>query len=93
MYNGGEVSPIEIAKIGQYAENVYFGKPCGLMDQMACSVGSLIHIDFARPGIPDMWNRLKFDMEYSMDIGYVLQIRKALTCRFDPTTMQQFHRK
>ena len=38
MYNGGEVNPIEIAKIGQYAENVYFGKPCGLMEQMACSV-------------------------------------------------------
>lgn len=42
MYNDGEVDPIEIAKIGQYAENVYFGKPCGLMDQMACSVGSLV---------------------------------------------------
>lgn len=32
MYNDGEVTPIEIAKIGQYAENIYFGKPCGLMD-------------------------------------------------------------
>ena len=43
MYNDGKVDPIEIAKIGQYAENEYFGKPCGLMDQMACSVGSLVH--------------------------------------------------
>lgn len=46
LYNDGNVSSIEIAKIGQYAENVYFGKPCGLMDQMACSVGGMIYIDF-----------------------------------------------
>ncbi len=46
MYNDGRVSSEEIAKIGQFAENVYFGKPCGLMDQMACSVGGLIYIDF-----------------------------------------------
>lgn len=47
LYNDGNVSSVDIAKIGQYAENVYFGKPCGLMDQMACSVGGLIYIDFA----------------------------------------------
>ena len=47
LYNNGNVSSVDIAKIGQYAENVYFGKPCGLMDQMACSVGGLIYIDFA----------------------------------------------
>lgn len=47
LYNDGTVSSVDIAKIGQYAENVYFGKPCGLMDQMACSVGGLIYIDFA----------------------------------------------
>lgn len=46
MYNDMKVDPVTIAKIGQYSENVYFGKPCGLMDQCACSVGSLIHIDF-----------------------------------------------
>ena len=46
------VSAIEIAMIGQFAENVYFGKPCGLMDQMACSVGGLIHIDFKNPEEP-----------------------------------------
>lgn len=40
------LTPIEIAQIGQYAENVYFGKPCGLMDQMASSVGNIILIDF-----------------------------------------------
>lgn len=47
MYNNMEVSGVDIAKIGQFAENEYFGKPCGLMDQMACSVGGLIYIDFA----------------------------------------------
>ena len=46
LYNNGSVSAIEIAIIGQYAENVYFGKPCGLMDQMASSIGGLINIDF-----------------------------------------------
>lgn len=46
LYNEDAVSSVDIAKIGQYAENVYFGKPCGLMDQMACSVGGLIYIDF-----------------------------------------------
>lgn len=43
---------IEIAKIGQYAENVYFGKPCGLMDQIATSVGSVVAVDFADPKEP-----------------------------------------
>ncbi|MGN1406335.1 MAG: galactokinase, partial [Erysipelotrichaceae bacterium] len=44
--NNGTVSDIEISKIGQYAENVYFGKPCGLMDQMAASCGGFVYIDF-----------------------------------------------
>lgn len=46
LYNDMSVSSVEIAKIGQYAENVYFEKPCGLMDQMACSVGGMVYIDF-----------------------------------------------
>ena len=46
MFFGGKVSQPEIAMIGQYAENVFFGKPCGLMDQMASAVGNLITIDF-----------------------------------------------
>ena len=49
-----KVSPIAIAQIGQWAENVYFGKPCGLMDQMASSVGNIITIDFADPTHPDV---------------------------------------
>ena len=47
LYAGGEVDNIEIAKIAQFAENVYFGKPSGLMDQMACAVGGFVYIDFA----------------------------------------------
>ena len=46
-YNGGRAGAVEIAKIGQYAENVYFGKNSGLMDQMVSSVGGLVFIDFA----------------------------------------------
>ncbi len=47
MYNDGKVSNIEIAKIAQYTENTFFGKPCGLMDQVACAAGGVVAIDFA----------------------------------------------
>lgn len=46
LYNNGAVDPIAIAQISQYAENFFFGKPSGLMDQMACSVGGFVAIDF-----------------------------------------------
>ena len=46
---GGSVSPEDIARMGQTAERDYFGKPCGLMDQMASSVGGLVYMDFADP--------------------------------------------
>lgn len=46
------LTPVEIAQIGQWAENVYFGKPCGLMDQTASSVGGMVFIDFADPKAP-----------------------------------------
>jgi len=52
LYNEMGISPVFIAQVGQYAENKFFGKPCGLMDQMACSVGGLIHIDFEDPKTP-----------------------------------------
>lgn len=52
LFNEGSIDPVVIAQTGQYAENVYFGKPCGLMDQVACSVGGMIHIDFKEPGCP-----------------------------------------
>ncbi len=52
LYHNMQIPPVEIAMIGRYAENVYFGKPCGLMDQMACASGGLIHIDFMEPEKP-----------------------------------------
>lgn len=47
LYNDNSIDPVFLAKIGQMAENKYFGKPCGLLDQMACSVGGISNIDFA----------------------------------------------
>ena len=70
LYNDMSISAIEIAIIGQYAENVYFGKPCGLMDQMACSVGNLVHIDFKDPKKPEV-EKLDFNMS---EYGYSLCI-------------------
>lgn len=46
LYNDGQVDPVTVAKIAQYSENVYFGKPSGLLDQMASSVGTFVTIDF-----------------------------------------------
>ena len=60
LYNDMSIDMQEIAQIGQYAENVYFDKPCGLMDQMACAVGGLIHIDFADPKAPQV-NKVDVD--------------------------------
>lgn len=50
--NGGKVDATTMSQISQYAENVHFGKPCGLMDQMACAWGGFVHIDFADPKSP-----------------------------------------
>lgn len=61
LYNDMKISSVEIAIISQYAENVYFGKPCGLMDQMACSVGGFVNIDFIDPAHPVV-NKIDFDI-------------------------------
>lgn len=58
----------EIAQFGQYAENVYFGKPCGLMDQMACAMGNMIAIDFQDPAEPVVTT---VDFDFS-SCGYAL---------------------
>lgn len=55
-----KLSAVEIAQVGQYAENVYFGKPCGLMDQTASSVGGMVFIDFENPDSPVV-ERIDFD--------------------------------
>ncbi|MBR4765567.1 MAG: galactokinase [Clostridia bacterium] len=52
LFNVGSVNAVEIAQIAQRAENEFFGKPCGLMDQMACSVGGFVEIDFKNPDKP-----------------------------------------
>lgn len=60
LFFGGKLTAVEIAQIGQWAENVYFGKPCGLMDQTASSVGGMVFIDFADPAHPVV-EKLDFD--------------------------------
>lgn len=70
LYNDGKVSAVEIAQIAQFAENEYFGKPCGLMDQMACSVGGFVAIDFNDPSKPVI---NKVDFEFS-SCGHALCI-------------------
>lgn len=64
LYCDGEVSAIAIAQIGQYAENVFFGKPCGLMDQMASSVGGFVAIDFYDAQNPVV-EKIDFDFSQS----------------------------
>jgi len=68
LYGEGKRSSLEIAQIGQIAENVYFGKPCGLMDQIACATGGAVAIDFANPAHPEV-KRINFDLSGA---GYVL---------------------
>ena len=70
LYNDGQVSNVEIAKMAQFAENQYFGKPCGLMDQTACAVGGFITIDFADPTNPVI-EKMDFDLGKA---GYALCI-------------------
>ena len=60
LFNKGKVDPIQNAIIGQYSENNYFGKPCGLMDQTACAMGGLITIDFKDPSKPKV-KKVNFD--------------------------------
>lgn len=54
LFCGGALSPVELAKIGQFAEKEYFGKPCGLMDQIGCSVGGCVFVDFENPNEPKL---------------------------------------
>jgi galactokinase len=70
LYNDAAVDPIAIAQVGQYAENVYFGKPCGLMDQTASSLGGFVTIDFRNAAQP-LVHRVAFDFS---GIGYALVI-------------------
>ena len=68
--NGGKADATTMSQISQYAENVHFGKPCGLMDQMACATGGFVHIDFADPSSP-VCDNIPFDIGVA---GYALCI-------------------
>lgn len=70
FYNDGSVEAPVIAQVAQYAENVFFGKPCGLMDQTACAVGGFVAIDFECPEKP-LIEKLNFDLT---EKGYSLCI-------------------
>ena len=68
LYGGGKRAALELAQIGQIAENRYFGKPCGLMDQTACASGGAVAIDFEDPAKPKV-RRINFDLAAA---GYAL---------------------
>ena len=68
LYNAGTISPEKRAIISQYAENTYFGKPCGLMDQLAISVGGFVAVDFKDPSEPVIDS---YDFDFA-DYGYKL---------------------
>jgi len=70
LYNDGTIPPVTMALVSQYAENHFFGKPCGLMDQCGCSVGGIMTIDFQTPGAPIV-DAISVDFE---DYGYYLII-------------------
>lgn len=70
LFNAGKLDSITNAIIGQYAENNFFGKPCGLMDQIACAVGGFITIDFEDPTKPIV-NKVNFDFSST---GFALVI-------------------
>lgn len=70
LYNDNGIDPVTLALTGQEAENRYFGKPCGLMDQLACAVGGIIAVDFAETGHPGIE---QIDYGFA-DRGYTLAI-------------------
>ena len=67
LYLGGKLSAVEKAVISQYSENVYFGKPCGLLDQSGIAIGALSYLDFKNPTSPEI-------KKYDMLKGYTLVI-------------------
>lgn len=69
LFSGGALCAVDAARIAQYAENVFFKKPCGLMDQTACSVGGVVAIDFCDT-VPKL-EKLEFDLKKA---GYALAI-------------------
>lgn len=81
LYNDGKMDSVEKAIVSQYAENVFFGKPCGLMDQMACSVGGFVSIDFKDTAKPIIE---KVDFDFA-SVGHSLCIVDTGGCHADLT--------
>ena len=86
LFNGGKMSAVENAIIGQWSENNYFGKPCGLMDQTACSVGGLITIDFKDPANPIV-KEVDFDF---VSTGFSLVITDVGGGHDDPASQAEY---
>ncbi len=74
LYNEGRLPDVQNAQIAQYAENHYFGKPCGLMDQTACAVGGLIQIDFRDSNKPII-EQVAFDFASAKHVLYIVNTR------------------
>lgn len=86
LFNDGKMSAVENAIIGQWSENNYFGKPCGLMDQTACSVGGLITIDFKDPANPVV-KEIDFDF---VSTGFSLVITDVGGGHDDPASQAEY---
>ncbi|WP_372776081.1 galactokinase [Mangrovibacterium sp.] len=86
LFNDGKMSAVENGIIGQWAENNYFGKPCGLMDQTACSVGGLITIDFKDPANPIV-KEVDFDF---VSTGFALVITDVGGGHDDPASQAEY---
>ncbi len=86
LFNNDKMSKVENALIGQWAENNFFGKPCGLMDQTACSVGGLITIDFKNPADPVV-KKIDFDF---VSTGYSLVITDVGGGHDDPAAQAEY---
>lgn len=90
LYNDGKLDAVEGAKTSQWAENNYFGKPCGLMDQTACALGKLVFIDFNDPSAPVIEN-IDFDFSkkgYSIIITDVHADHADLTAEYAAITQE-----
>ena len=86
LFNDGKMGAVENAIIGQWSENNYFGKPCGLMDQTACSVGGLITIDFEDPSKPIV-KEVDFDF---VATGFSLVITDVGGGHDDPASQAEY---
>lgn len=81
FYNDDKIPMLLIAQIGQYSENIFFGKPCGLMDQIACAIGGVVAIDFKNNNNPNI-EQIRFDLvdhDYKLLVVYAGASHQNLT--------------